>query len=155
MTPTDRGAEDLRRRLEMHPDTRGTARRVYVGTFHQYANQILRNGGAAALGFTPDYTVWDQQRAVETLDLTLSPRQRDLLASLRWYALNRGQWPDSPEIDARESHWRDVVAAYTGEKQWQNALDLDDLPALNAKARLPHAGPRAPGNRDWGKEKPV
>ena len=145
----------------MHPDTRGTARRVYVGTFHQYANQILRNGGAAALGFTPDYTVWDQQRAVETLDLTLSPRQRDLLASLRWYALNRGQWPDSPEIDARESHWRDVVAAYTGEKQWQNALDLDDLPALNAKARLPHvdgllerraAGPREQrlGEREAG-----
>ena len=129
-----------------------------MGTFHQYANQILRNGGAAALGFTPDYTVWDQQRAVETLDLTLSPRQRDLLASLRWYALNRGQWPDSPEIDARESHWRDVVAAYTGEKQWQNALDLDDLPALNAKARLPHvdgllerraAGP--PGTETGGK----
>ena len=45
LTPTDRGAEDLRRRLEMHPDTRGTARRVYVGTFHQYANQILRPGG--------------------------------------------------------------------------------------------------------------
>ena len=44
-----------------------------MGTFHQYANQILRNGGAAALGFTPDYTVWDQQRAVETLDLTLVP----------------------------------------------------------------------------------
>ena len=75
LTPTDRGAEDLRRRLEIHPDTRGPARRVYVGTFHQYANQILRNGSAAVLGFTPDYTVWDQQRAVETLDLTLSPRQ--------------------------------------------------------------------------------
>ena len=130
LTLTDRGAADLRRRLEMHPETGGLS--IFVGTVHQYANDILRNGGAGALGLSPGYTVWDQQRAVEMLELTLR-RPPGLLAGLRWYGQNRARWPDSPEIPARESHWRDIVAAYTPEKRWQNALDLDDLLHLTIK----------------------
>ena len=124
----DRGVEDLRRRLEMHAETGGPSRQVRVGTFHQYANAILRNASnASALGIPANYTVWDQQRAVETLALTLGRRQRDLRAALRWYGLNRARWPDSPEIPAVESNWRDVVRSYTSEKERQNVLDLDDL----------------------------
>ena len=73
LTLTDGGAADLGRRLEMHPETGGKSRHVYVGTVHQYANDILRNGGASGLGLSPGYTVWDQQRAVEMLELTLPP----------------------------------------------------------------------------------
>lgn len=119
------GAADLRRRLEMHPETRGQP--IYVGTFHQYANSILRGGGARVLGLPPDYTVWDQGRAVETLDLTRRFRRRDLLPALRWYGLNQARWADSPEIPARERGWRDVVDFHNSEKRWQNALTLDDL----------------------------
>ena len=125
LTPTDGGAEDLRCRLELHAETRGLSRHVYVGTFHQYANAILRN--TRALGIPPGYTVWDRQRAVETLNLILGLRPRDLRAVLRWHGLNRSRWPDSRETPAQESRWRDVVGFYTAEKERQNALDLDDL----------------------------
>ena len=127
LTLTDRGAEDLRRRLQIHPETAGMSRRVYVGTFHEYANDILRNVGSSAWGVPPDYTVWDQQRAAGVLVLTLSLRQRVANEILRWHGLNRARWPDSPEIPAAESHWRDVLGSYTSEKRRQNALDLDDL----------------------------
>ena len=130
LTLTDGGAADLRRRLEMHPETGGLS--IFVGTVHQYADSILRTC-ASALGLSPDYTVWDQQRAVEMLELTLRRRQRDLTEILRWYRLNRAQSPDSPEISARESHWRDVVGFYTAEKHRQQALDLDDLLALTIR----------------------
>ena len=130
LTLTDGGAADLRRRLEMHPETGGLS--IFVGTVHQYANKILRNGGAGALGLSPGYTVWDRKRAVEMLELTLR-RPPGLLAVLRWYGLNRARWPDSPEIPARESHWRDIVAAYTPEKRLQRVLDLDDLLHLTIK----------------------
>ena len=132
LTLTDGGAADLRRRLEMHPETGGLSRRVHVGTVHQYANAIIRTC-ASALGLSPGYTVWDQQRAVEMLELTLR-RPPGLLAVLRWYGLNRAQWPDSPEIPARESRWRDVVGSYTSEKKWQNARDLDDLLVMAIRA---------------------
>ncbi len=131
LTLTDGGAADLRRRLEMHPETGGLS--IFVGTVHQYANDILRNGGASALGLSPGYTVWDQKRAVEMLELTMR-RPPGLLAGLRWYGLNRARWPDSPEIPARESHWRDIVAAYTPEKRLQRVLDLDDLLVMAIQA---------------------
>ena len=135
LTLTEPGAADLRRRLEMHPEIGGQSRSIHVGTLHQYANGILRDAAARNhLGLSPYYTLWDQQRAVETLELTQSIRQRDLLAALRWYGQNRARWTDSPEIPARERHWRDVGDFYSSEKEWQNAMDLDDLLVLAIQA---------------------
>ena len=135
LTLTEPGAADLRRRLEMHPEIGGQSRSIHVGTLHQYANAILRDAAARNhLGLSPYYTLWDQQRAVETLELTQSIRQRDLLAALRWYGQNRARWTDSPEIPARERHWRDVGDFYSSEKEWQNAMDLDDLLVLAIQA---------------------
>ena len=127
LTLADWGADDLRRRLRLHPETAGPSRHIHVGTVHQYANRILRNGGARALGVPPDYTVWGPQRAAETLVLTLGLRQRAANGFLRWHGLNRARWPDSPATPAAESNWRDVAGSYTSEKRRQNALDLDDL----------------------------
>ena len=124
---TEEGAADLLRRLEMHPEIAGQSRLIYLCTFHQYANGILRDGGAAALGLLVDYTVLDQKRALETLALNQSFRQQDLLAALRWHGLNRTRWADSPEIPARDRRWRDVVDFHASEKKWQHALDPDDL----------------------------
>ena len=124
---TEGGAADLLRRLETHPEIGGQSRFIHVETFHQYANGILRDGGAAALGLLVDYTVLDQKRALETLALNQSFRQPDLLAALRWHGLNRTRWADSPEIPARERRWRDVVDFHASEKNWGNALDPDDL----------------------------
>ena len=101
---TEGGPADLRRRLRMHPEIAGQSRFIHVGTFHQYANGILRGGGASALGLPPDYSVWDQKRALETLELTRRFRQRDLLAALRWHGLNQARWADSPEIPARSAN---------------------------------------------------
>ena len=131
---TEGGAADLLRRLELHPEIAGQSRFIYVGTFHEYANDILRDGGAAALGLPPDYTAWDQQRALETLALNRRFRQPDLLPALRWYGLNQARWHDSPEIPARERRWRDVVDFYNSEKRWQHALDPDDLLVLAIRA---------------------
>ena len=93
---TEGGAADLLRRLELHPEIAGQSRFIYVGTFHEYANDILRDGGAAALGLPPDYTAWDQQRALETLALNRRFRQPDLLPALRWYGLNQARWARFP-----------------------------------------------------------
>ena len=131
---TDGAAADLRRRLEMHPEIAGQSRFIYVGTFHEYANDILRSGGSRALGLPPGYTVWDLQRALETLALNRRFRQPDLLPALRWYGLNQARWTDSPEIPARERRWRDVVDFYNSEKRWQHALDPDDLLVLAIRA---------------------
>ena len=124
---TEGGAADLLRRLELHPEIAGQSRFIYVGTFHEYANDILRDGGAAALGLPPDYTAWDQQRALETLALNRRFRQPDLLPALRWYGLNQARWHDSPEIQPRERRWRDIVDFHASEKNWQHALNPDDL----------------------------
>ena len=134
LTLTERGAEDLRRRLELHHETRGPGRAIFVGTVHQYANGILRNGGARALGVTPAYAVWDQQRAVEVLHLTLGLRKRDATQVMRWHALNRARWPDSPEVPPEESHWWDGADFYTTEKRRQRALDLPDLLVMAIRA---------------------
>ena len=124
---TEGGPADLRRRLRMHPEIGGQAGLIHVGTFHQYANDILRDGGASALGLPPCYTVWDQKRALETLELTRRFRRRDLLAALRWHGLNQARWADSPEVPPRERRWREVVEFHTAEKNWQHALGLEDL----------------------------
>ena len=135
LTLTEPGAEDLRHRLAMHPETGGAYPSIFVGTFHQYANRILRDGGARSiLGLSPYYSVWDQQRAVETLEVTHRLRQRDVLAALRWYGLNRARSDDSQESPARERRWRDVVEFHTSEKRRQHALDLDDLLVMAIQA---------------------
>ena len=131
---TDGAAADLRRRLEMHPEIAGQSRFIYVGTFHEYANDILRSGGSRALGLPPGYTVWDLQRALETLELTRRFRRQDLLPALRWYGLNQARWADSPETPPRQRRWRNVVDFHTSEKNWQHALDPDDLLVMAIRA---------------------
>ena len=124
---TEGGPADLRRRLRMHPEIAGQSRFIHVATFHEYANGILRDGGVSALGLPPDYSVWDQKDALETLEMTPRFRQRDLLPALRWNGLNQASWADSPEVPPRERRWREVVEFLAAEKNWQNALSPEDL----------------------------
>ena len=134
LAPTEGGAADLIRRLELHPAIAGQSRFIYVVTFHEYANDILRDGGAAVLGLPLDYTAWDQKRALDTLELTRRFRRQDLLPALRWYGLNQARWADSPETPPRQRRWRNVVDFHTSEKNWQHALDPDDLLVMAIRA---------------------
>ena len=134
LAPTEGGAADLLRRLELHPAIAGQSRFICVVTFHEYANDILRDGGAAVLGLPLDYTAWDQKRALETLELTRRFRRQDLLPALRWYGLNQARWADSPETPPRQRRWRNVVDFHTSEKNWQHALDPDDLLVMAIRA---------------------
>ena len=134
------GAEDMRRRLERHPQTREWTGDIFVGSFHQYADRFLRTAGAAALGGSAEYTIWDRRSAVEALAFAwpelsrVEVRRKELGEVLRWHTLNRAGWADTPPVPARESHWWDIVTAYGTVKRAQNALDPDDLLDLTIRA---------------------
>lgn len=133
LTFSSRCADDMRRRLEGYYGAGGQAQGIFLGTMHQYANHILRNGGANALRILADYTIWDLQHAVEQLRLIWpdcgqpKPEKGQLREALGWHGLNERRWSDDSKINPKAAPWLAVEQVYTAEKRRQGAVDPDDL----------------------------
>lgn len=113
---------------------------VWGGTFHHMANRILRRN-ARAIGFSPDYTILDEDDALSLLrgcvnELGLRDKRfpkADVLRALFSLARNRAVAPETvirshfggspPE----EADLLRVFDAYTERKRRIHAMDFDDL----------------------------
>ena len=139
----EEAAAALRRRLASHPRIGGhidDMAGIFVGTMDEYANLFLRRAGAAVLGLSPGYTLWDRRTAVEAVRTawpghhTPDLKQRDIEAALDWHWLNRSLPAIYRRHPAREERWIEVEELYIQEKRLQGALDQLDLLVLAVAA---------------------
>ena len=133
VTFSSRGADDMRRQISDYV----ASRHIYIGTLHQYASQFLRHTGAALIGLTPHYTIWDQEQSLEIIAELIESEKRDQDESgamsekeikeiLHWHSLNQADRSGAP-LPAQNTSWLQIIEMYKREKLRQNVLDLDDL----------------------------
>ena len=155
LTFNSQGAEDLRRQMEKMPPTAESATHIFIGTIHHYASFYLRRAGAASLGISPQFTIWDKQQAMEVITEMLDqeapeeeekPPLTEIGEILDWNAKNQTKTPEEAERP-RNGTWLKIIEEYTQEKRRQNTLDLDDLIPLAALAMEREPATRAVWNR--------
>jgi DNA helicase II / ATP-dependent DNA helicase PcrA len=140
LTFTRRSAEEMLRRASVLLDRR--CERVAGGTFHSFANSLLRRHAAAA-GFGENFTILDRQDSEELIGLlrhevhaghrTVRFPRKETLADLFSRAVNRGEeLEDAVLRDA--SHFLycldDILRIrrlYEAAKRERNLMDYDDL----------------------------
>ena len=136
VTHSDETAAELRRRMKTHPLVGEQLDNLFVGSIDHLCNNLLREGGALALGMAPEYTVWDRPAVLEAVQLARRAsrgrklRRREIEAFLRWRRNNLARWPDEAPLPPREGFWPGLQAAYDDEMKLQNGVDVDMLPAL-------------------------
>ena len=139
----DEAAAALRRRLASHPRIEGhidDVDGIFIGTMDEYANLFLRRAGAAVLGLSPGYTLWDRRTAVEAVRTVWpghrkpGPKKGDIEAALDWHWQNLALPAIYLRHPAREERWLEVEDLYIQEKRLQNALDQLDLLVLAVAA---------------------
>ena len=154
LTFNSQGAEDLRRQMEDTPPTAKFATHIFIGTIHHYASFYLRRAGAASLGISPQFTIWDKQQAIEVITEMVDQEgskgkntpPAEISEILDWNGKNQTKTPEETD-PAREAKWLDIIQEYTQEKRRQNTLDLDDLIPLAALAMERDPATRAVWNR--------
>ena len=140
VTVRDETAQVMRRRILGHPAAGSRAGDVFVGTIAQLSNDVLRDGGARALGMSPYYTVWDEPTCLEMLQLDWKARgdrnltKRELRQVLRWREHNEARWHEAPSLPARKQSWWEVDRVLNAELEAQNGVLLSELPALALRA---------------------
>lgn len=143
LTFTRRAAEEMvRRAASVMSSGQADVRRVWGGTFHSFANRILRVY-AQSVGLSPDFTIIDRSDAEDFLDvvrndMSLSKKDKrfprkstcmeiysrrvnaeeDLETVLKQYFPWCWMWQE--ELNA-------LLREYVERKQKQNVLDYDDL----------------------------
>ena len=133
LTFTNRAAAEMRSRLRQHGD--GLDSRLFIGTFHSFATQVLRSHGDA-IGLDTDFVIFDQadQRAVlEELrdDGELGEGVNiDSVVTAFSRLKSRAVSLSHPRTDAR-SHGFESLALihekYRAKLTRSNALDFGDL----------------------------
>lgn len=113
---------------------------LFVGTFHHYATSFLKQAGAAILGIPRNYTIWDNDQALEALTQMVQDENSSLKVGtaelndiLRWHKLNLSLWGEQP-VPAEQEHWPLITKQYEAEKKRQCVLDMDDLVPLAIEA---------------------
>jgi DNA helicase II / ATP-dependent DNA helicase PcrA len=140
LTFTRRAAGEMLRRAALLLDRR--CETVSGGTFHSFANAVLRRHAAAA-GFPPSFTILDRGDAVDLIGLLRQevhavhgavrfPR-KETLAELFSRAVNRGE-DVATAVEREMPHFLyclDDIAAiarlYEAEKRERSLMDYDDL----------------------------
>ena len=140
VTFTARNAEQMRRAIDEATESDGSARQVFIGTFHHYASTYLRVAGAVRVGRHGDYTVWDRDDTHSVLDQILKEQREDfgvepvdIKKAIDWHSLNRARHKNDP-LDPRQPEWAELIRRYEDQKLAQNAMDFDDLIPLAAAA---------------------
>ncbi len=131
ITFTNKAAGEMRRRVE---DLCGQSG-VWLSTFHSFSARILRRE-AEALGFTKDFTIYDEEDASGILkdivkqlglgeDKRFTPRAvRQMISQLKSKAM---RYTDMQEGLYDERVLQQIFGMYEKELQKNNALDFDDL----------------------------
>jgi DNA helicase-2/ATP-dependent DNA helicase PcrA len=140
LTFTRRAAAEMLRRASLLLD--GRCERVAGGTFHSFANTVLRRHGAA-LGINPSFTILDRGDSEDVINLLRAqlgldkkekrfPRKQ-AIAEMYSMAVNKSR-PLAELIDEEYPHLIDSLdellelqARYTAYKHERHLLDYDDL----------------------------
>ena len=143
LTVRDESSEALRSRLAAHPEIGGRVNEMFVGTVDGLAACLMRSGEYNIPGLDPNFSVWDEETALDVMQMVLLEHpdlhslmltRADIRRVLRWYWRNRSKWPGDPQNDALHHYWPKVAALYRAEKSRQNAVDAYDLPAMMVQA---------------------
>ena len=152
ITFSSRAADQARRQLgEIFPDG-DTVEKLFIGTFHSFASNFLRQHGASRIGRSPHYSLWDHDQAKEVItaiatlqaekDGEENPEREsrgrrmtnhEANEFLQWLSLNRSKWAQEP-APPKDAWWHELLALYNREKIRQNSMDLDDLVPLAVQA---------------------
>jgi DNA helicase-2/ATP-dependent DNA helicase PcrA len=140
LTFTRKAAQEMLRRAAILLDSR--CERVAGGTFHSFANNVLRKHGNL-LGYGPNYTILDQTDAEDVMNFLrtrmkfdtkekrfprkealydLYSRSLNTMTPLADLLLN-----DYPQYIELEADINALHTAYTGYKREHNLMDYDDL----------------------------
>lgn len=140
LTFTNKAAKEMMGRIEdllgSHPSG------LWGGTFHSVANRILRQE-AARIGYTPSFTILDQDDAVDLIKLSLKDLHIDtkarrfpspsVLQSIISYSRNASRSIEET-IDELHPSFFDLTATiqriaevYAERKRAGNCMDFDDL----------------------------
>jgi DNA helicase II / ATP-dependent DNA helicase PcrA len=140
LTFTRKAAKEMLRRAALLLDER--TERVSGGTFHSFANMILRRHGAE-LGFAANFTILDQSDSEDVVNLLRSrlglsdkkkrfPKKQTLQ---RMYSMSVNTLTpldivvarDYPQFAAQIDDIEQLARAYVGYKRANNIMDYDDL----------------------------
>lgn len=140
LTFTRKAAQEMLRRAAILLDTR--CERVAGGTFHSFANTILRKH-ATLIGYEPNYTILDQTDAEDVMNLIrtrlkfdskdkrfprkealydMYSRSLDMMVPVKDILAN-----DYPQYLDQEPDIQTVHATYVRYKKEHNLMDYDDL----------------------------
>jgi DNA helicase-2/ATP-dependent DNA helicase PcrA len=143
LTFTRRAAEEMvRRAASVISSGHADVRRVWGGTFHSFANRILRVY-AQSVGLSPDFTIIDRSDAEDFLDvvrndLSLSKKDKRFprkSTCMEIYSRRINGEEDLETVLRKYFPWcwmwqkelNDLFREYVERKQKQNVLDYDDL----------------------------
>jgi DNA helicase-2/ATP-dependent DNA helicase PcrA len=155
LTFTRRAAEEMLRRASLLLDRR--CDRVSGGTFHSFANTVLRRH-AGAIGFGGNFTILDRADSEELVGLlrqeihvahrTVRFPRKETLADLFSRAVNRGE-DVVTTVERNAPHFLycldDILRIhrlYGAAKRERNLMDYDDLLVHLATLLAEHAGVR-------------
>jgi DNA helicase-2/ATP-dependent DNA helicase PcrA len=143
LTFTRRAAEEmLKRAASAVSEGNMATNQVWSGTFHSFANRILRMYSQSA-GLTPDFTVIDHTDSEDLLDvirndLTFSQKESRFPRKSTCLAIYSRRVNGNEELDTvlkKDFPWcliwedelKTLFREYVARKQKQNILDYDDL----------------------------
>ncbi len=137
LTFTNRAAREMMHRVELLLGE--GARGVWGGTFHHFANRLLRTY-APLLGYSCDYAILDREDARTLMSRALPPRKRDrrfpkrrLLCTIRSLAVNTMKPVEEvvakrfPRFVGLDEEIASVLAAYDRARKEADSMDYDDL----------------------------
>ena len=115
---------------------------LWMGTFHSMGARVLRCE-AEHIGYSPDYTIIDQEDAVKLIDDAMDDLglkqhakflpKKNLILSIYSLAINSKRSIDDvifdyyPHLDEVLVHIRRICALYKQKKKENNVMDFDDL----------------------------
>ena len=139
LTFNSKSADNARRLLYDLPIDSKIHRAIFIGTLHSYASTYLRQTGAAALGISPSYTIWDNTDAtqvitdfLENIPEPIEDEEDEKFTAthiedlLKWHTFNQALLPEDA-IPPKNSTWLKILNLYNAEKRRQQTLDLNDL----------------------------
>lgn len=148
-TFTNRAAREMLRRVESLTGSLNV-HRVWGGTFHRIANQILRRH-AASIGFDSNYSIMDSEDANDFINVCIDEAsidtkakrfpKADVIQGIISYANNTdlplenvivGKYPYFEPLTQQIER---IDAIYQSRKQERNVMDYDDL-LINVKRLL-------------------
>ena len=106
----------------------------FTGTLHSYCSMMLRQAGWRACGIKPNFSIWDKDQSIATLQQIVAGDAgegagrlpSELENILEWINRNNTLRRDEQQ-PAEQEVWHAYAEAYEAEKRAQNSVDFTDL----------------------------